>query len=472
MAKGTEKALKLIKDAEYVMFRFCDTQGQMHQMCVKRGSVDDTTLNKGVTFDGSSIPGWKTIENSDMLMVPDLSTAYLDPFIERPTVGIHCDVYEPTTGVPYNRDPRSIARRALNYLKKSKIGDDAFFGPELEFFIFDSISWNYNASGSFVKINSDEAAWSSERQESVELGPNLGHRPGYKGGYFPASPVDSLTDLRNEMCETMKKVGITAELHHHEVGTAGQCEIGTRYGDIIQRSDQNILQKYIIKNVASLHGQTATFMPKPIAGDNGSGMHVHQSIFKDGKNIFEGKKYGGLSQEALYYIGGILKHSQAINAFTNPSTNSYKRLVPGYEAPVCLAYSERNRSASIRIPYDPNPKAKRIEIRYPDPLANPYLAFSAMLIAGIDGIKNKTDPGQPVDKNLFDLSPKEEKRMRKVSSSLHDALKALDRDRGFLTDSGVFDDDTINAFISLKRPEVMAFRSAPHPVEFDLYYSK
>jgi len=471
MAKENEKATKLIKSAEYVMFRFCDTLGKLQQFCVRTSQVDAAMLAKGVTFDGSSISGWKSIEASDMLMIPDLSTAYMDPFIEHPTVALHCDIYEPSTGLPYNRCPRGIARRALDHLARSKIGDQAYFGPELEFFVFDSVRWRNGPSGCMFEIKSDEAAWASDREDSIELGPNLGHRPGLKGGYFPAAPIDSLVDVRSDICETLVKLGIQAELHHHEVGTAGQCEIGTKYGDILTRADHNMLQKYVVHNVVREHDKTATFMPKPIAGDNGNGMHVHQSIFKGGKNLFVGNEYGGLSKEALYYVGGILKHSQAINAFANPTTNSYKRLIPGYEAPICLAYSERNRSASIRIPFDPNAAAKRIEVRYPDPQANPYLAFSAMLMAGIDGIKNKIDPGRPVDRNLFDLTPKEEKRIRKVSGSLHDALAALDRDRGFLTQSGVFDDDMIDAYIQLKRPEVMAFRSSPHPVEFDMYFS-
>jgi glutamine synthetase len=471
MAKEQDKAMKMIEDAEYVMFRFCDTLGKLQQVCLKRESVGSQTFEKGVTFDGSSILGWKSIESSDMIMLPDLDSIYRDPFIKQPTVAIHCDIKEPSTYLPYNRDPRGVAQRARTHLKQSGIGDEALFGPELEFFVFDSVRWKEEPSGCLIEINSDEGVWAESREDSLELGPNLGHRPGTKGGYFPAAPIDSLVDMRNEMSDTLWKIGIEAEMHHHEVGTAGQCEISTKYSDIVRRGDVNMIQKYVVQNVAREHDKTATFMPKPIAGDNGSGMHVHQSITKDGRNLFVGKEYGGLSKEALYYIGGILKHSQAINAFTNPTTNSYKRLIPGYEAPICLAYSERNRSASIRIPFDPNPKARRIEVRYPDPLANPYLAFSAMLMAGLDGIKNKIDPGKPVDRNLFDLTPKEEKRIRKVATTLHDALAALDRDREFLTGPGVFDDDMIDAYIALKRPEVMAFRSAPHPVEFKMYYS-
>ncbi len=474
MAKNQDdtlrKTLAEAKAADFVMFRFTDTLGKLQQFAVSKEVVDEDMLTKGISFDGSSIAGWKHIEKSDTLVRPDLSMRYIDPFIEKKTLAIHCDIHEPD-GEPYNRDPRGIGRRAEAYLRRSGIGDAAYFGPEPEFFVFDSVRWNYDPSGCSLSIFSDEAAWVTGREYSEEHGPNLGHRPGYKQGYFPAPPVDSQVDLRNDICETLGQMGIVAEKHHHEVGTAGQGELGTRLGTLVTRGDHTVLQKYVTKNVALEHGKTATFMPKPISGDNGNGMHVHQSLFKAGKNLFMGDGYGGLSKTALHYIGGVLKHSQAINAFTNPTTNSYKRLVPGFEAPVFLVYSAHNRSASIRLPFVNNPKATRIEVRYPDCLANPYLAFAAMLMAGLDGIENEVDPGSPVDKNLYDLTPKEEKRMRKVSGALHDALNALDRDRGFLTRGGVFDDDMIDAYIELKRPEVMAFRSAPHPVEFDMYYS-
>jgi glutamine synthetase len=419
-------------------------------------------------FDGSSIAGWKGINESDMILMPDTTTAVMDIFTDEPTVNIRCDILEPTTMQGYDRDPRSIARRAEAYLKSTKIADTAYFGPEPEFFILDDVRWGADMSGSFCKIDSEEASWNSER---VFEDGNIGHRPTVKGGYFPVPPVDSLHDLRGAMCLALEEMGVEVEVHHHEVATAGQCEIGTRFNTLVQRADWNQILKYVVMNVAHGYGKTATFMPKPIVGDNGSGMHVHQSLAKGGKNIFAGNKYGGLSQQALYYIGGIFKHARALNAFTNASTNSYKRLVPGFEAPVMLAYSARNRSASVRIPYEPNPKGTRIEVRFPDPSGNPYLAFAAMMMAGLDGIKNKIDPGGPMDKDLYDLPPEEEKKIPTVCYSLDMALDCLDKDRKFLTAGGVFSDDMIDGYIKLKMEEVTRLRMTTHPVEFDMYYS-
>jgi glutamine synthetase len=422
----------------------------------------------GKMFDGSSIAGWKGINESDMILMPDTTTAVLDIFTDEPTINIRCDILEPTTMQGYERDPRSIARRAEAYLKSTKIADTAYFGPEPEFFILDDVRWGSDMSGSFCKIDSEEASWNSER---VFEDGNIGHRPTVKGGYFPVPPVDSLHDLRGAMCLALEEMGVEVEVHHHEVATAGQCEIGTKYNTLVQRADWNQILKYVVMNVAHGYGKTATFMPKPIVGDNGSGMHVHQSLAKGGKNIFAGNKYGGLSQIALYYIGGIFKHARALNAFTNASTNSYKRLVPGFEAPVMLAYSARNRSASVRIPYEPNPKGTRVEVRFPDPSGNPYLAFSAMMMAGLDGIKNKIDPGGPMDKDLYDLPPEEEKKIPTVCYSLDMALDSLDKDRKFLTAGGVFTDDMIDGYIKLKMDEVTRLRMTTHPVEFDMYYS-
>jgi len=383
-------------------------------------------------------------------------------------MNIRCDILEPMTMQGYERDPRSIAKRAEAYLKSTKIADTAYFGPEPEFFILDDVRWGSDMSGSFCKVDSEEASWNSER---VFEDGNIGHRPTVKGGYFPVPPVDSLHDLRGAMCLALEEMGVEVEVHHHEVATAGQCEIGTRFNTLVQRADWNQILKYVVMNVAHGYGKTVTFMPKPIVGDNGSGMHVHQSLAKAGKNIFAGNKYGGLSQIALYYIGGIFKHARALNAFTNPSTNSYKRLVPGFEAPVMLAYSARNRSASIRIPYEPNPKGTRVEVRFPDPTANPYLAFSAMMMAGLDGIKNKIDPGGPMDKDLYDLPAEEEKKIPTVCHALDQALDCLDKDRKFLTAGGVFSEDMIDAYIKLKMADVTRLRMTTHPVEYDMYYS-
>ncbi len=455
-------------DVKFVDLRFTDTRGKEQHVTVPRSHFDEDKFTEGHAFDGSSIAGWKGIEASDMLLMPDPATAQMDPFREESTMIMTCDVIEPSDGKGYVRDPRSIARRAEAYLKSTGIGDTAYFGPEPEFFIFDSVTWHVDMSGCSVKINSEEASWSTSKEFE---GGNLGHRPRVKGGYFPVPPVDSLHDIRSEMVLIMEQMGIPVEVHHHEVAGAGQCEIGTRFAELVTRADWVQLMKYVIHNVAHSYGKTATFMPKPIVGDNGSGMHVHQSIWKDGKNLFAGDKYAGLSDTALFYIGGIIKHARALNAITNPTTNSYKRLVPGFEAPVMLAYSARNRSASLRIPHVTNPKARRVEVRFPDPAANPYLAFAAMLMAGLDGIENKIHPGEAADKNLYDLPPEEGKAIPTVASSLDMALEALDKDRAFLTRGGVFDNEMIDAYIELKMEEVTALRMTTHPLEFDLTYS-
>ncbi len=462
--------LKMIKDngVKFIDFRFTDTHGKEQHVSVPAHTVNEGTFEDGKMFDGSSIAGWKGINESDMILMPDPSTAVMDPFFDDPTLIIRCDILEPTTGEGYERDPRSIAHRAEAYLKSTGIADTAYFGPEPEFFVFDDVRWGNTMQGSFFKIDSDESSWNSEK---VFEDGNIGHRPGVKGGYFPVPPVDSLQDLRSAMCLTMEDMGVEVEVHHHEVATAGQCEIGSRFNTLVKRADENQILKYCVHNIAHAYGKTATFMPKPVVGDNGNGMHVHMSLAKDGENIFSGDEYGGLSETALYYIGGVIKHAKALNAFTNASTNSYKRLVPGFEAPVMLAYSARNRSASIRIPFDSNPKGRRIEVRFPDPTANPYLAFSALMMAGLDGITNKIHPGEAMDKDLYDLPAEEEAKIPQVATSFEEALAALDTDRDFLKAGGVFTDDVIDGFIDLKMEEVTQLRMSTHPVEFDLYYS-
>jgi glutamine synthetase len=462
--------IKLIQenDIKFVDLRFTDTRGKEQHVTVPSHVVDEDWFEHGHAFDGSSIAGWKGIQASDMLLAPDPSTAKIDPFFDEPTVFITCDVIEPSDGKGYDRDPRSIAKRAEAYLKSTGIGDTAYFGPEPEFFIFDSITWHADMSGCSVKINSEEAAWSTSKDFD---GGNTGHRPMVKGGYFPVPPVDSHQDIRATMVLILEELGIPVEVFHHEVATAGQNEIGTKFSTLVERADWTQTLKYVVHNVAHQYGKTATFMPKPIVGDNGSGMHVHQSIWKDGKNMFAGNGYAGLSETALYYIGGIIKHAKALNAITNPGTNSYKRLVPHYEAPVKLAYSARNRSASIRIPHVASDKGRRIEARFPDPLANPYLCFSALMMAGLDGIQNKIHPGDPADKNLYDLPPEEDKLIPTVCASLEEALAALDADREFLTRGGVFSNEFIDAYLELKMTEVNRTRMTTHPVEFDMYYS-
>src|SRR5450830_1069018 len=464
------KVMKMVKenDIKFVDFRFTDTRGKEQHVTVPVSHFDEAKFTEGHAFDGSSIAGWKGIQASDMQLMPDPSTANIDPFMDEPTLVLTCDVVDPTDGKGYERDPRSLAKRAEAYLKSSGLGDTAYFGPEPEFFIFDSIQWDVSMNGSSVRINSEEGAWASG--EKFEGG-NTGHRPGVKGGYFPVPPVDSLQDVRSAMCITLEAMGVSVEVHHHEVATAGQCEIGTKFSTLTQRADWTQIQKYVILNTAHAYGKTATFMPKPFAGDNGSGMHVHQSVWKDGKNLFAGNGYAGLSEFALYYIGGIIKHARALNAITNPGTNSYKRLVPHYEAPVKLAYSARNRSASIRIPYVANPKGRRIETRFPDPLANPYLCFSALMMAGLDGVQNKIHPGEAASKDLYHLPPEEDKLIPTVCASLEEALDALNKDREFLTRGGVFTDSMIDAYLDLKGQEVQRYRMTTHPIEFDMYYS-
>ncbi|MBK1672878.1 glutamate--ammonia ligase [Ectothiorhodospira shaposhnikovii] len=462
--------LNMIKEngAKFVDFRFVDSRGKEQHVTVPAHTVDEDVLEGGKMFDGSSIAGWKGINESDMILMPDVDTAVMDPFFDEPTLNLRCDVVEPATMQGYDRCPRSLAKRAEAYLASTGIADTCLWGPENEFFVFDDIKWGNSIQGAFFKIDSDEASWNSEK---VFEDGNIGHRPSVKGGYFPVPPVDSLQDLRSAMCLVLEEMGLKTEVHHHEVATAGQCEIGVGAGTLTRKADEVLILKYVIQNVAHNYGKTATFMPKPLVGDNGSGMHVHQSLAKDGQNLFAGDKYGGLSETALYYIGGIIKHARALNAFTNASTNSYKRLVPGFEAPVMLAYSARNRSASIRIPWVSSPKARRIEVRFPDSTANPYLAFSAMLMAGLDGIQNKIHPGEAMDKNLYDLPPEEEKQIPQVCHALDQALEALNKDRAFLTAGGVFTDDMIDAYIDLKMEEVTRLRMTTHPVEFDLYYS-
>ena len=451
--------LKLIQESEarWVDMRFTDTKGKEQHVTIPSSEVNDDFFAEGKMFDGSSIAGWKGINESDMILLP-----------EDATVIVRCNIVEPTTGRGYSRDPRSIAARCEAYIASSGVGDSALFGPEPEFFVFDDVKWHNDISGAGYQISSEEAAWSSNE---VFEGGNIGHRPVVKGGYFPVPPVDSLHDLRAAMCDAMTSMGLEIEVHHHEVGTAGQCEIGVGANTLVNKADEVQILKYCVHNVAHAYGKTATFMPKPLVGDNGSGMHVHMSISKDGQNLFSGDSYGGLSDMALFAIGGVIKHAKAVNAFANPATNSYKRLVPGFEAPVMLAYSARNRSASIRIPYVTNPKGRRVEFRFPDPAANPYLCFTALMMAALDGIKNKIHPGDAADKDLYDLPPEEAAEIPTVCASLEEALAALDADREFLTAGGVFDDDTIDAYIKLKRADVERIAMTTHPVEFELYYS-
>lgn len=460
---------KLVQDhgVKFVDLRFTDIRGVQHHVTFPASIIDPALFEDGKMFDGSSISGWKGINESDMVLLPDPTTAFIDPFTEDSTLVMVCDILDPATMQSYARDPRGIARRAEAYLKASGIADQAFFGPEPEFFVFDSVRWANEMGSTFFEVESEEAHWNSSKKYE---GGNSGYRPGIKGGYFPAAPTDSLHDLRSEICNTLSAIGIEVEVHHHEVGNAGQCEIGTKFNSLVAKADELQALKYVVRNVAYRNGKTATFMPKPLVGDNGSGMHVHQSLAKGGVNLFTGDGYGGLSQLALWYVGGVFKHARAINAFSNSGTNSYKRLVPGFEAPLMLAYSARNRSASCRIPYVSNPKARRIEIRFPDPLQSGYLTFTALLMAGLDGIKHRIDPGSALDKNLYDLPPEEAKGIPTVCHSLDQALEALDRDREFLKTGGVMSDDFIDGYIELKMQEVTRFRAATHPLEFQLYY--
>lgn len=467
---SVENVLSLIQENEvkFVDLRFTDTKGKEQHISIPAHQIDADFFEEGKMFDGSSVAGWKGINESDMVMMPDASSAVLDPFTEDATLNVRCDILEPATMQGYDRDPRSIAKRAEEYMRSSGVADTVLVGPEPEFFLFDDVKFNTDMSGSFFKIDDIEAAWNTGSE--IEGG-NKGHRPGVKGGYFPVAPVDSSQDIRSAMCLIMEEMGLVVEAHHHEVATAGQNEIATRFNTLTEKADEIQIYKYVVHNVAHAFGKTATFMPKPLVGDNGSGMHVHQSLAKDGVNLFAGDKYGGISEMALHYIGGIIKHARAINAFANASTNSYKRLVPGFEAPVMLAYSARNRSASIRIPVVPSPKARRIEVRFPDPTGNPYLAFACMLMAGLDGIKNKIHPGEAMDKDLYDLPAEEAAEIPTVAESLQEALTALDEDREFLTAGGVFSDDFIDSYITLKSKEVEQINMTTHPLEFELYYS-
>jgi glutamine synthetase len=467
--KSAKDVLKAIKDndVKYVDLRFTDIRGKWQHVTFDVSMIDEEIFSEGTMFDGSSIAGWKAINESDMTLMPDPTSAVMDPFFAAATMVINCDVVEPSTGEPYSRDPRSIAKKAMAHMKNQGVGDTAYFGPEAEFFVFDDVQFKADPYNTGFQLDAMELP---DNMDTPYEGGNLGHRIRTKGGYFPVPPMDAGQDMRSEMLAAMASMGVAVEKHHHEVASA-QHELGMKFDTLIATADQMQTYKYCIHQVAQSYGKTATFMPKPVFGDNGSGMHVHQSIWKAGKPIFAGNKYADLSQECLWYIGGIIKHAKALNAFTNPSTNSYKRLVPGYEAPVLLAYSSRNRSASCRIPFATNPKAKRVEVRFPDPTANPYLAFTAMLMAGLDGIANKIDPGPAMDKDLYDLPPKELKKIPTVCGSLREALQSLDKDRNFLKAGGVFGDDFIDAYIDLKMEEVMRYEMTPHPVEFDMYYS-
>lgn len=455
-------------NAEFVDLRFCDLRGKEHHVTIPKSKVDEALFKHGKVFDGSSIAGWAMINKSDLILKPDAATAVLDPFCEVPTINIRCDVHDPVTGKAYLRDPRAVAKRAEIYLKESGIAEICYFGQEVEFFIFDDVRWNVSINGCFYKIDSLEADWNSGSK--MEEG-NMGHRPRVKGGYFPVPPVDSSHDLRSTMCQTLMEVGLVPEVHHHEVATGNQNEITTRYSTLLVKADEMLVFKYVLHNVAHSFGKTVTFMPKPLVGDNGSGLHCHQSLATGNKNLFAGDAYAGLSEIALYYIGGIIKHARALNAFTNSTTNSYKRLVPGFEAPVTMVYSESNRSAGIRIPFVFSDKEKRIEVRFPDALSNPYLAFSAMLMAGLDGIKNKIHPGDAIDDDLYHLSPEKAKGLPTLCSSLEQALDALEADHDFLLAGNVFNQDLIKAYIEIKREEVTRLNMTTHPVEFDLYYS-
>ncbi|MDP1601676.1 MAG: type I glutamate--ammonia ligase [Legionella sp.] len=455
-------------DAKFIDLRFTDTRSQIHHITIPVSAVDDDFIENGKMFDGSSITGWQKIHQSDLALVPDCETVLLDPFYQDSTLIVQCNIVDPQTMMGYQRDPRSIAQRAEMYLKSTGIADSALFGPEPEFFLFDDVRWETSINGAFYKLDSTEAHWNSGKAYD---GGNTGHRPAVKGGYFPVPPVDSSQDIRSAICLTLESLGMVVEAHHHEVATANQCEVATRFDTLTKKADQIQLLKYVVHNVAHNYGKTATFMPKPLVGDNGNGMHCHQSLIKDGVNLFAGDQYAGLSETALYYLGGIIKHARALNAFTNPATNSYKRLVPGFEAPVLLAYSARNRSAAIRIPHVSNPKGRRIEVRFPDPMANPYLAFSAMMMAGLDGIQKKIHPGQPIDKDLYDLPPEELIDVPTVCGSLEEAIEHLESDQAFLLQGDVFSKDFIASYIAIRKAEIAQVRSLVHPFEFELYYS-
>jgi glutamine synthetase len=466
---SADDVLKLIKDEDikFVDFRFTDPRGKLQHVTFDESLIDEDIFADGVMFDGSSIAGWKVIHESDMTLMPDISTAHVDPFYGQSTLALFCDVLEPETGEAYDRDPRMTAKKAEAYVKQTKTGDTVYVGPEAEFFVFDDVRFASDPYNTGFKLDCIELPSNSDTE--YEMG-NLAHRPRTKGGYFPVNPVDSAQDLRSEMLTVMKQMGVSVEKHHHEVAAA-QHELGMKFQPLTFMADHMQIYKYVVHNVAHAYGKTATFMPKPVYGDNGTGMHCHFSIWNDGKPMFAGNQYADLSETCLHFIGGVIKHAKAVNAFTNASTNSYKRLVPGFEAPVLLAYSSRNRSASCRIPHATSPNAKRVEVRFPDPTANPYLCFSALLMAGMDGIVNKIHPGDPMDKNLYDLPPAELKDIPTVCGSLREACEALSADRDFLKKGGVFTDDQIDAYIELKMEEVIRFEHTPHPVEFDMYYS-
>jgi glutamine synthetase len=464
-----EDVLKLIKDEEaaYVDIRFTDPRGKLQHVTVMADLVDEDFLDEGFMFDGSSIAGWKGIEASDMKLMPDTESAYVDPFYAEKTICLHCSIVEPDTGEAYERDPRGTAEKAEAYLKSSGIGDVAYFGPEAEFFLFDDVRFSNSMNKVSYEVDAQDAAWNTDTE--YEMG-NMGHRPGVKGGYFPVNPTDAAMDLRSEMLSTMKRIGMSVDKHHHEVASC-QHELGLIFSSLTKQADELQKYKYVIHNVAHAYGKSATFMPKPIAGDNGTGMHCNMSIWKDGKPLFAGDKYADLSDEALYFIGGILKHAKTLNAFTNPSTNSYKRLIPGFEAPVLRAYSARNRSGCVRIPWTESPKAKRVEARFPDPSANPYLCFAALLMAGLDGIENKIHPGEPSDKDLYDLPPEELAGIPTVCASLREAMDELEKDHDFLLKGDVFTKDQIEGYMELKWEEIYTFEHTPHPVEYGMYYS-
>ena len=466
---STDAVLQMIKDedAAYVDIRFTDVRGKLQHVTVDVDLVDEDFLEEGFMFDGSSIAGWKSIENSDMKLMADTTSAYVDPFYAEKTICIHCSIVEPDTGEAYERDPRGTAQKAEAYLKSSGIGDVAYMGPEAEFFLFDDVRYSNSINKVSYEVDATDASWNTDTE--YEMG-NMGHRPGLKGGYFPVNPTDESQDLRSEMLSTMKRLGMKVDKHHHEVASC-QHELGLIFDSLTKQADELQKYKYVIHNVAHAYGKSATFMPKPIYGDNGTGMHVNMSIWKDGKPLFAGDKYADLSDEALYFIGGVLKHAKTLNAFTNPSTNSYKRLIPGFEAPVLRAYSARNRSGCVRIPWTESPKAKRVEARFPDPAANPYLCFAALLMAGLDGIKNKIDPGEAMDKNLYDLPAEELADIPTVCGSLREALECLEADHDFLLQGDVFTKDQIEGYIELKMEEVQTYEHTPHPVEYGMYYS-
>ena len=466
---SNEKVLQILKDedVEYVDIRFTDPRGKVQHVTVMADQVDEDFLTEGFMFDGSSIAGWKSIDQSDMKLMPDTESIYIDPFYAEKTLCIHCNVVEPDTMEPYSRDPRSTALKAEAYLKSTGIGDTSYFGPEAEFFVFDDVRYAVSMNKVAFEVDAVDGAWNTDT--AYEMG-NMGHRPGIKGGYFPVNPIDPAQDLRSEMLSTMKRMGMKVDKHHHEVAS-NQHELGLIFGSLTKQADELLKYKYVIQNVAAAYGKSVTFMPKPMRGDNGTGMHVNMSIWKDGKPLFAGDKYADLSQEALWFIGGILKHAKALNAITNPSTNSYKRLIPGFEAPVLRAYSARNRSGCIRIPWSESPKAKRVEARFPDPSSNPYLCFAALLMAGIDGIKNKIDPGPASDKDLYDLPPEELASIPTVCGSLREALTELEADHEFLLAGDVFTKDQLEGYMALKWEEVYNYEHTPHPVEYQMYYS-